>query len=157
MFVSYNVIEVMDKSFFVIKFKSTVFDCFGRDVDYTREWSSMLNWTMPKSKILYVLFVKIRSKWPIWRTTSKFCRSTEQRIKSYYIVYKHLSSAKGISARGLFVAAFVAVIYDSLRMITKNQHWSRQAQSSLEMNLLQTETYLHVNQTGMHQWVDLVV
>ena len=43
MFVSYkgtlprNVIEVMDKSFFVIKFKSTVFDCFGRDVDYTRE------------------------------------------------------------------------------------------------------------------------
>ena len=42
------------------------------------------------------------SKRSISRTTSNFQRSTEQKINENYVVYKLLSSTKGISPRGLY-------------------------------------------------------
>ena len=42
------------------------------------------------------------SKRSIWRTTSKFRHSTDLIINENSIVYKHLSSTKGIRASGLY-------------------------------------------------------
>ena len=53
-------------------------------------------------KILEIDLLQMTSKRSIWRIASKFRRWTEQKLNENYVVYMHLSSTKGISARGLF-------------------------------------------------------
>ena len=62
----------------------------------------------------------------IWGTTSKFRHSTELIINENSIVYKHLSSTKGIRASGLY-AHFVEYHRVDFGMQSSNNHLSSSA------------------------------
>ena len=74
----------------------------------------------------FIDLLHMTSKRSIWRTTSKFRHSTYLIINENSIVYKHLSSTKGIRASGLY-AHFVEYHRVDFGMQSSNNHLSSSA------------------------------